>query len=135
MALFDLNTDPSSSTKRWFGASLSTLLLIVAYLVQYRAANVSMILAIAGVMVAVVYYAVPGTRVRLIRAWQYATYPVAWVISHLLLGTVFFGIVLPTGIVLRLLGYDPLRLKKRNSKSNWMARGDAPEISRYFKQF
>ncbi|EMI16085.1 signal peptide protein [Rhodopirellula maiorica SM1] len=135
MPLLDLNADPSSSLKRWFGISLSALFFVVAFLMRHSATMVAMTLAVVGVLVGVIYYCVPGAPLRVIRAWQYMTYPVTWIISHVLLGTVFFGIVLPTGIVLRLLGYDPLRLKQRDSGSNWLPREEASDISRYFKQF
>ncbi len=135
MSLLDLNSAPSSSMKRWFGLSLSSLFLILAYVVRHSASVVAMVLAIVGVLVGVIYYCVPSAPLRVIRAWQYVTYPIAWTISHLLLGTVFFGIVMPTGIVLRLLGYDPLRLRKRDSDSNWIPRREDSDTSRYFKQF
>ena len=121
--------------KRWFGLSLSALFLVFAFLLRHSANAVAVTLAVVGVLIGVIYYCVPSAPLRVIRAWQYVTYPLAWTISHLLLGTVFFGIVLPTGITLRLLGYDPLRLKKRDSASNWIPRRDDSDISRYFKQF
>lgn len=135
MSLLDLKAAPSRSVERWFGLSLSTLFLVFALMLRHSASRVSMALMVVGVLIGVIYYCIPGTRLRVIRAWQYFTYPLAWVISHLLLGTVFFGIVLPTGIMLRLLGYDPLRLKKRDSASNWIHRREDDDISRYFKQF
>ena len=135
MSLLDLKAAPSRSVERWFGLSLSTLFLVFALMLRNSASRVSMALMVVGVLIGEIYYCIPGTRLRVIRAWQYFTYPLAWVISHLLLGTVFFGIVLPTGIMLRLLGYDPLRLKKRDSASNWIPRREDDDISRYFKQF
>ncbi|WP_372721854.1 SxtJ family membrane protein [Novipirellula sp.] len=135
MSLLDRNAVPSRSMKRWFGLSLSTLFLIFALMLRHDASRVSMALMVVAVLLGVIYYCIPGTRLRVIRAWQYFTYPLAWGISHLLLGAVFFGIVLPTGIMLRLLGYDPLRLKKRDSASNWIQRREDNDISRYFKQF
>jgi hypothetical protein len=53
------------------------------------------------------------------------------VINPLVMGLVFFGAVLPTGLVMRALGKDPLHLKiEGNSESYWVKRrppGPAPE--------
>jgi len=38
------------------------------------------------------------------------TYPIGWVVSHVLLGLIFYGIVTPIGIILRLTGHDPLQI-------------------------
>jgi len=42
------------------------------------------------------------------------------VISPIVMGIVFFLVVTPTGIIMRLLGKDILNLKKNNSKSYWI---------------
>ncbi len=53
------------------------------------------------------------------------------VVNPIVMASVFFGTVLPTGLVMRALGKDPLRLKRRpNVNSYWIERrppGPAPE--------
>ncbi|MFM7833168.1 MAG: SxtJ family membrane protein, partial [Planctomycetaceae bacterium] len=41
--------------------------------------------------------------------WSLAAFPVGWLMSHLLLFAMYFGVFWPTGCLLRLLGWDPLR--------------------------
>jgi hypothetical protein len=36
------------------------------------------------------------------------SYPIGFVLSYVILGTVFFLVITPTGLVMRLLGKDPL---------------------------
>jgi hypothetical protein len=52
-------------------------------------------------------------------------------VNPIVMALVFFGTVLPTGLVMRALGRDPLRLKRRpNVNSYWIERrppGPAPE--------
>jgi hypothetical protein len=52
------------------------------------------------------------------------------VINPVVMVLVFFGTVLPTGLIMRALGKDPLRLKRQpNAKTYWIERlpGPAPE--------
>ncbi len=46
----------------------------------------------------------------------------AKIISPLIMGLVFFGIVTPTGIIMRFFKKDVLKLKKNNSETYWIKR-------------
>jgi predicted membrane metal-binding protein len=52
-------------------------------------------------------------------------------VNPIVMAVVFFGTVLPTGLIMRALGKDPLRLKRRpNANSYWIERrppGPSPE--------
>ena len=43
------------------------------------------------------------------RAWMALGGALGWVNTRLILGLIFFGVVTPTGLVLRLAGRDPMR--------------------------
>ena len=53
------------------------------------------------------------------------------VVNPIIMALVFFGTVLPTGLIMRALGKDPLRLKRQpDANSYWIERrppGPAPE--------
>ena len=44
------------------------------------------------------------------------------VVSPIVMGLVFFLVVTPTGIIMRILNKDLLRLKKKNIKTYWIER-------------
>jgi hypothetical protein len=52
-------------------------------------------------------------------------------VNPIMMAFVFFGAVLPTGLIMRALGKDPLRLKRRpDANSYWIERhppGPAPK--------
>jgi hypothetical protein len=53
------------------------------------------------------------------------------VINPVVMVLVFFGTVLPTGLIMRALGKDPLRLKRQpNAKTYWIERLPGPAVSR-----
>ena len=47
------------------------------------------------------------------------TYPIGWVVSHVLLGLIFYGVVTPIGLLLRATGHDSLNLNPPQGPSMW----------------
>jgi len=56
------------------------------------------------------------------------------VVTPVLMGLIFYGTVLPTGLVMRMMGKDPLRLERQpGADSYWIVRqppGPSPETMR-----
>ena len=67
----------------------------------------------------------------------YLAFPIGWVVSHLLLAVVLYLVFTPIGLLLRLLGRDPL--ERRASTGRRQATGRLTSkplaIDRYFRQF
>lgn len=71
------------------------------------------------------------------RAWMGLAGILNRIVSPVVMGLVFFLAAIPTGLILRMLGKDPLRLRfDRQAETYWLARqprGPAPEtMSRQF---
>ena len=62
------------------------------------------------------------------------TFPIGWVVSHLLLGLIFYGVVTPIGLILRIIGHDPLQLKKPGGNSVWKTSIGKTDATRYLRQ-
>ena len=62
------------------------------------------------------------------------TFPIGWVVSHLLLGLIFYGVVTPIGLILRISGHDPLQLKKPIGNSVWKTLVGKTDATRYLRQ-
>ena len=62
------------------------------------------------------------------------TFPIGWVVSHLLLGLIFYGVVTPIGLILRISGHDPLQLKKSGENSVWKTSVGKTDATRYLRQ-
>lgn len=63
-----------------------------------------------------------------------ATFPIGWVVSHVLLGAIFYGIVTPLGLALRMTGHDPLQLKLPPDKSLWKTPSGKTTPASYLRQ-
>ena len=63
-----------------------------------------------------------------------ATFPNGWVVSHVLLGAIFYGVVTPIGLILRLTGHDPLLLKAPAGNSLWKTPVGKTDPASYLRQ-
>ncbi|HEY8503312.1 MAG TPA: SxtJ family membrane protein [Gemmataceae bacterium] len=63
-------------------------------------------------------------------------YPVGWVVSHALLALLFYGLFTPLGLSFRLIGRDPLALRReRAQESYWEPRPQPRGPESYLRQF
>jgi hypothetical protein len=68
--------------------------------------------------------------------WMALAMPIGWVVSHLLLLMVYYLIFTPVGLLMRLVGYDPLtRSFDRTANSYWMPHNQCTDVAQYFKQY
>ena len=54
------------------------------------------------------------------------------IISPIIMGIIFFVIVTPTGLIMRLFNKDLLKLKKKENKSYWIERKSKSEMKNQF---
>jgi hypothetical protein len=137
MALIEINWNPGRRELKQFALLwIAFFGLIGAYCLWAKgsmpAATVSWIAAVAGVP----GYFQPGLLRPVYVVWMALALPIGWVVSHLLLLVVYYLVVTPIGLLMRLFGYDPLQRRiDRTATSYWVAHEQAADPSRYFKQF
>ncbi len=62
--------------------------------------------------------------------------PIGLVMSHVVVGIVFFGVVTPIALMFRLMGRDPMRRKfDRSARTYWTPRSAVVDVARYCRQF
>lgn len=77
----------------------------------------------------------PGNR-PLYVALSLASFPVSFVVSHVVLAALFYGLLTPIGLLLRLLGRDPLERRFRPElASYWRELPEVTDDEDYFRQF
>ena len=104
-----------------------------------------MVLAAAGLVSLLLGMARPAWLRPVHVAWMAAAFPIGWLLAHLLLAAIYFLLITPIGLILRLARRDPLaRRIDREAQSYWTPRADwAPRAERtertdrerYFRQF
>lgn len=132
----EINRNPTARQLLWFGIVLGPFFALLGWIFTVRWGTSAGAGAwIIGGSLTLVYLAVPPLRRRIYVTWIYAVYPIGWTISHLVLGLVFFGLLMPIGRLMRLLGHDPLNRRSPAQDSYWVQREQHQSLDRYFKQF
>ena len=68
--------------------------------------------------------------------WMIAAWPIGWAVSHLMLAGVYYLLITPLGLVMRVCGRDKLQMRPdTQAKTYWTPRPPAPPADRYFRQF
>jgi len=66
----------------------------------------------------------------------FITAPIGFVVGNLVMGLIYWGVVTPIALVLRLLGNDPMQRRiDPQAATYWQVRPPTPPKSRYFRQF
>ncbi len=66
---------------------------------------------------------------------SYATYPVGFAVSYVVLAVVYFLVLTPIGLAMRLFGHDPLTRKfDPRAQSYWIPRDAKKTMESYFNQ-
>ncbi len=139
MAVLEINRDPSPKTLLSFGALLALFCGLVGALLYWRfdLPQAARIVWIAGLGLAVLYYAVPPLRRPIYLGWIYAAFPIGWLLSHLLLAVIYYLVLTPIALVMRLLvGRDALHRRfDSDAGSYWVEYRSSRDPKRYFRQF
>ena len=51
------------------------------------------------------------------KTWMSLGHALGWINSHIILGLVFIFVLQPIAYIMRLMGYDPLRIKRKKEKT------------------
>ncbi len=66
---------------------------------------------------------------------SFVTFPIGLAISSLVLAALYYAVLTPIGLILRLGRHDPLRRRlERDAASYWQIRPPPPEPESYFRQ-
>jgi hypothetical protein len=137
LSQISVDAAPSRSQLRWFGLVIAAFFGILGVVAnwQFEARGSALGLWATGGAAAFVYYAIPPLRIPLFLGWMALVSPIGWLVSHLVLVLIFYGLITPLALVMRLFGRD--RLERRfpsEAASLWSPREQVADTERYFRQ-
>ena len=137
MALIEIK-DPTKKDLQIFGILFIAFFGLLGGVLWWQGVSpttVYTIWAIAAAIVAV-YYAVPALQRKIYFGWLYAAYPIGFVISHVVMGVVYYLVVSPIALIMKAMGRDALKRKiEKNAKSYWEPARKRDDKGSYFRQF
>ena len=122
-------------SERTFGFVFTGIFLIVAGYLWYQdgkplAVQVFLVLAVAFFAFALL---MPIVLRPFNKAWYKLGLLMGRIVSPIVLGILFFILISPIAIVMRLAGRDPLKLRKQDVQSHWIDRAPPGPSSESFK--
>ena len=137
MALISLNRKISRSELRWFAGLWFPAFCALAGALVYRKLDsppAAIFIWSAGALLSIVGFFLGEVIRPCYIALLWITFPVGWVVSHILLATMYFLVIAPIGFLVRRIS-SPLELRfDRSASSYWTERKES-DVQRYFRQF
>ena len=133
-----INRDPSPHQLVGFGAMLPFFFALLGLVVDHRLGVPGVRGAVWGVgaVLTAGYYTSPGLRRPLYVGMSLASYPIGWLVSHVVLLVVYLFVVTPVSLLLRVLGHDAMHRRFDSStQSYWVPHRPPDHPRRYFQQF
>ena len=131
-----MNWNPSDRQLRQFGLTAWIALPIVAAF--WTALAVPAILAAVGVgtLVALLGWFSPRSLKWPFVALSLLSLPIGFVLHELCLGLVYFGVLVPLGLVFRCLGRDALGMRRdARATSYWQVKKQPSGVASYFRRW
>jgi hypothetical protein len=137
MAFGTAKSGPSERELRWFGVLVFGVFAAIGGVVLWRLESLlaAQVLWGIGGALALFYYAVRPLRRLVYASWMGLVAPLSWAVSHLVMAVIYYGVITPTAVVMRLFGRDKLgRRFDPATSSYWVVRRAGDSIGRYFRQ-
>jgi hypothetical protein len=140
MSMIPIDRHPSARTLRQFGLIWLGFVTVLGGIAWWKDLHgVAAVLWVLAVVVPVIGW----WQLRFMRlvflGMSYLAWPIGMVVSHVLLAAVYYLVLTPIGLVLRVVGYDPMHRRfDPEAPSYWVERDTGNEASspkRYFRQF
>jgi hypothetical protein len=136
--MMEIRWHPTRRDLQVFSALLILFSAIVAGIVAARTGSRQWPwgIALGGLLVGTLGLLQPTAIRWFYLAWMVAVFPIGWVVSHVILGTIYFGVFTPIGCLLRWTGHDRLHRRRESGRESYWEphRGERPP-SDYFRQF
>ena len=147
MKMIELDFNPDARTLRQFGLIALVAFPLVSGICYWQGGlfgfdfgaatrTVSGGLLSLGLVAGLLAWLAPGAVRPLYVGLLCITAPIGFVLSYVILGVLFYLVVTPLGLVLRLVRYDPLtRELEREAETYWVEVEPRASTESYFRQF
>ncbi|MFZ6746115.1 SxtJ family membrane protein [Undibacterium sp. JH2W] len=131
----DNNQHGSLPSERSFGLLFTAVLLALAIYGYFHAwKQAALISCVAGsALFAIFTLIAPGKLAPLNKAWYWLGQTMGRIINPLFLGLIFFVLLTPIAIIMRLFKRDELRMRSDKRSSYWIVRDPSGPASDSFK--
>ena len=121
-------------SNRKFGFFFSVVFGVASYFFYASdAVNLAVVLVVLALLFLVVSVVRPQILLPFNKLWMGLGLVLGMIISPIVLGAIFYGMFMPTAVIMRIFGRDELRLKRKNNISFWKVREPIDPLLESFK--
>ena len=135
--MIEVKKDLSKKQLLMFGPLFALFTAAISFLLHKYGVPLSALYWVWGfsaVLIAI-YYAIPPLQRYIYLGWLYAVFPIGFVVSHVMLCVIYYFVLTPCGLLMRLCRYDPMHRKlDPSAKTYWIEREPTTDTNRYFRQ-
>jgi hypothetical protein len=139
MRLLELNISPKVGQLRMFGLLWFPLFCGVVGWISWRSTGSYIALYAAGGaagLTILLGLVAPKLLKPLFVGLMIVSFPIGWVVSHVLMALMYYALITPFGLVMRAVGYDPMNRKLDPSADTyWRKLPQSPGNTQYFRQY
>ena len=100
----------TKTTLRQFGLLVGGVFLLIGlFPFVWRQDPVRVWAVGLGTLLAATGFATPGLLREPYRGWMFIGHALGWINTRIILGVLFYGIITPMGVIMKLIGRDPMR--------------------------
>ncbi len=133
------HTNPDLKTLQQFGGLSFAFLSYGAYVQGYvkHQPNLAITLAALAVVMGVLALVKPAFIKPIFVGAMVVTFPIGFVVSKVLLGLIYYGLITPIALVFRVIGRDELFLKDKRATATtyWLPKVISTDSKRYFRMY
>jgi hypothetical protein len=133
----DIPLNPTSRTLRQFAALWIVFFAGIAawQYWHHERSTLAVILLVLAVTVGPIGLVRPNLLRPIFVGWMCVAFPIGWVISHIALALLFYGIMTPVAVIFRLSGRDALARRRRSGQDTYWQRKPMPaNVQSYYRQ-
>ena len=138
MRLIQIDHNPSRRQLNVFGVIWLVFFGAIGGAVFYKGGStaVAAALCVPAAAVPAAGWAVPAFMRAVYLGMAYASLPIGLVVSYLILALVYYVVLVPIGLVMRLFGHDPMNARFDPEAETYWSRCEQNDgIESYFRQF
>ena len=138
MSLVQINHSPSRRQLNFFGVIWLAFFGAIGGIVLKSSGSMQLAVLLWSVATAVPVagWIVPAFMRIVYLGMAYAGFPIGFVVSYLILAIVYYLVLTPIALVMRLFGHDPMnRLFEEDADTYWCPREQRDSLDSYFRQF
>lgn len=104
-----MQSQPSAKELRQFGLLVGWILLLIgAWPLVWRGESVRLWALVPGTLLVPLGALVPTVLGPVYKIWMKLGHALGWVNTRIILGVIYFGLITPMGLVMRLFGWDSM---------------------------